>query len=86
MTWLKSNNGFFFNVAPNSHGDLITVVANKNDHEAQQTVVFALLPDQATALQVELLRVVKAAKERRKAIRRAARQEEAKQETKADVG
>jgi len=69
---IRSANGFYFSSSTTAEGDVITVVAEKDDHENKRTEVFRMNPEEAMKL-AELIRVTcQAAKQRRKAIRRAA--------------
>lgn len=71
----KSLNGFTFDAAVSSDGASVTVVANKDDHEGKRTDVFRFDPDAVNLLADLLKRTCRTAKDRRKAIRKAARAE-----------
>ena len=68
-------NGFAFSASISADGTEITLVANKDDHEGRFNHVFRMSPESATEL-VELIRGSCAtAKQRRKAIGKAAKVE-----------
>lgn len=69
-----STNGFTFSASIDKAGAQITLVAHKDDHERRVTEVFHLSPEQARELASLLSGSIVTAKERRKAIRRAAKQ------------
>lgn len=72
-----STNGFTFTAAIDAKGEQVTLVAHKDDHEGKKTEVFRLTPDEARALVGLVQANVDAAKNRRKAIRKATRKADA---------
>lgn len=78
MTTPNSINGYTFTVTPNSVGTMLTVVAHKDDHEGQFTHVFTFLPEKANELASLIAKTCKSAKDRRKAMRKAQADQEAK--------
>jgi transposase len=72
-----STNGFAFTASIDKAGESVTLVAHKDDHEGRKTEVFHFAPEQVSLLTTLLIGAVGTAKERRKAIRRAAKEAEA---------
>jgi hypothetical protein len=67
----RSINGFAFTASITAAGTVVTLVANKDDHEGRRCEVFTLVPEQAADLAELIKGAVATAKARRKAIRKA---------------